>query len=36
VRAEFQKALAQGLICAGFERGSEQSHYLLFKPSKIS
>jgi predicted GNAT superfamily acetyltransferase len=36
VRAEFQKSLAQGLICAGFARGSEQSHYLLFKPSKIS
>ena len=36
VRAEFKKALAQGLICAGFERGPEQSRYLLFEPSKIA
>ena len=31
VRAEFKKALAQGLICAGLERGEEQSRYLLFE-----
>src|SRR6185369_4671923 len=36
VRAEFKKALAQGLICAGFERGAERSHYLLFKPSELA
>ena len=31
VREEFKKAFGQGLICAGFERGEEQSKYLLFK-----
>ena len=36
VRAEFKKALGAGLICAGFERGAERSHYLLFKPSEIA
>jgi len=30
VRTEFKNALAQGLICAGFERGEEESRYLLF------
>ena len=30
VREEFKRAFAQGLICAGFERGDEQSNYLLF------
>ena len=30
VRAEFKKAFDQGLICAGLERGEEQSRYLLF------
>ena len=30
VREEFKRAFAQGLICAGFERGDEQSKYLLF------
>jgi predicted GNAT superfamily acetyltransferase len=30
VRAEFKKALDQGLICAGLERGDEQSRYLFF------
>ena len=33
VREEFKKAFAQQLICAGFERGDEQSRYLLFEPS---
>jgi predicted GNAT superfamily acetyltransferase len=32
-REEFNNAFAQGLICAGFERGEEQSRYLLFQPS---
>ena len=36
VRAEFKQAFAQGLICAGFERGAEQSHYLLFEPGKLA
>jgi predicted GNAT superfamily acetyltransferase len=31
VRAEFKKALDKGLICAGLERGDEQSRYLLFE-----
>jgi predicted GNAT superfamily acetyltransferase len=31
VREEFQKSLAEKLICAGFERGEEQSRYLLFE-----
>jgi len=30
VREEFKKAFGQSLICAGFERGDEQSRYLLF------
>ena len=30
VRTEFKKAFADGLVCAGFERGQEQSSYLLF------
>src|SRR5919106_2727134 len=29
VRAEFNKAFEQNLICAGFERGEQQSKYLL-------
>jgi predicted GNAT superfamily acetyltransferase len=32
VRAEFNHAFEQGLVCAGFARGAEQSHYLLFVP----
>ena len=32
VREEFQRLFAEKLICAGFERGEEQSRYLLFKP----
>ena len=35
-RAEFKKAFAQGLVCAGFERGTEQSHYLLFDRNKVT
>ena len=31
VREEFQKAFGQGLICAGLERGEEQSKYVFFK-----
>ena len=36
VRDEFKKAVDQQLICAGFERGDEQSRYLLFEPSGLS
>jgi predicted GNAT superfamily acetyltransferase len=36
VREEFQKAFAQQLICAGLERGEEQSRYLLFEPGALS
>ena len=35
VRAELKKAFAAGLVCAGFERGAEQSKYLLFEPHKV-
>jgi len=31
VRTEFKKALAEGLVCAGFERGEDYSRYLLFE-----
>ena len=31
VRNEFEEAFAQHLICAGFERGEDQSRYLLFE-----
>jgi len=31
VRDEFHKAFAEKLICAGFERGQEQSRYVLFE-----
>jgi predicted GNAT superfamily acetyltransferase len=31
VRAEFKEAFAQGLVCAAFERGAEESRYLLFE-----
>jgi len=36
VRAEFKEAFAKGLICAGFERGEEQSKYLLFEREGFS
>lgn len=32
VRAEFKKAFAEGLVCEAFERGDEESRYLLFEP----
>jgi predicted GNAT superfamily acetyltransferase len=32
VRTEFKSAFKEGLVCAGFERGQEQSRYLLFPP----
>ena len=31
VREEFQRAFAERLICAGFERGQDQSRYVLFE-----
>ena len=34
VRAEFKHAFEQQLICAGLERGEEQSKYLFFKGNK--
>jgi predicted GNAT superfamily acetyltransferase len=34
VRAEFRKAFAEGLVCEGFERGDEESRYLLFEPQR--
>jgi predicted GNAT superfamily acetyltransferase len=36
VRAEFKTALAQGLVCAGLERGAQESRYLLFDPQKVT
>ena len=36
LREDFKGALAQGLVCAGFERGSEESKYLFFEPHDIS
>jgi predicted GNAT superfamily acetyltransferase len=35
VRAEFNEAFDRGLICGGFERGAEESRYLLFEPSSL-
>src|SRR5215213_175514 len=35
VRAEFKKAFDQRLVCAGLERGDEQSRYLLFEPNSL-
>ena len=32
VRAEFKKAFAEGLVCRAFERGDQESRYLLFEP----
>jgi predicted GNAT superfamily acetyltransferase len=31
VREEFKRAFADGLVCAGFERGQEESRYVLFE-----
>jgi len=31
VRTEFKAAFAEQLVCAGFERGTEQSRYLLYR-----
>ena len=33
VREEFKRAFADRLICAGLERGEEQSRYILFEPN---
>ena len=35
VRSEFQSAFTEKLVCAAFERGDEQSHYLLFRPDDL-
>ena len=34
VRAEFKEVFARGLVCAAFERGAEESRYLLFEPHR--
>ena len=36
VRTEFKAAFAEQLVCAGFERGAEQSRYLLYRPESIA
>jgi predicted GNAT superfamily acetyltransferase len=33
VREEFKRAFADGLVCAGLERGQEESRYVLFEVS---
>jgi predicted GNAT superfamily acetyltransferase len=35
VRTEFKAAFANGLVCAAFERGEDQSRYLLFEKGSI-
>jgi len=35
VRTEFKQAFAEGLVCAAFERGNEESKYLLFLRSEV-
>jgi predicted GNAT superfamily acetyltransferase len=35
VRTEFNAAFADQLVCAGFERGTEQSRYLLYRRESI-
>ena len=35
VRTEFKNAFKERLVCAGFERGQEQSRYLLFPPEIV-
>jgi predicted GNAT superfamily acetyltransferase len=35
VRSEFKNAFKEGLVCAGFERGSERSSYLLFRKDEV-
>ncbi len=36
VRAEFQKAFAEGLVCAGFERDAKHPRYLFYRDKKES
>ena len=36
VRTEFNKALETGLVCAGFERGTEHSRYLFFDRQEVA
>jgi predicted GNAT superfamily acetyltransferase len=36
IRSEFQNAFAEELVCAGFERGTDQSRYLLFRPGDLT
>ncbi|HEU4767748.1 MAG TPA: hypothetical protein VFS77_10245, partial [Pyrinomonadaceae bacterium] len=35
VRAEFQNAFAEQLVCAGLERGTGESRYLLYRPDDL-
>lgn len=36
VRRQFQSAFAEQLVCAAFERGAEESRYLLFQPGDLT
>jgi len=35
VRSEFKQAFNAGLVCAGFERGTDESSYLLFRKEEV-
>ncbi len=35
VRTEFKQAFAEGLVCAGLERGDKESSYLLFRSEEV-
>jgi hypothetical protein len=35
VRSEFKNAIAEGLVCAAFERGRDQSKYLMFEKESV-
>lgn len=35
VRSEFQNAFAEQLVCAGLERGADESRYLLYRPGDL-
>jgi len=36
VRTEFQNAFGEQLVCAGLERGGDESRYLLFRPGDLT
>jgi hypothetical protein len=36
VRAEFQNAFVSGLLCAGFDRATDQPRYLLYEVDALN